>query len=1012
MIFCYRKKLIDKNGASLKPRRVALLLITTAIWLMCTGVSYGYIIINAPMTGSSSSGWVLGGNPNPAILTGGTIDPAGSGWLRLTDSEGNQTGYAYNTTTFDLSQGLLVQFDYATWGGSGADGYSVYLFDSGVSTFNIGAFGGSLGYAQKLSTSTCNPPTATVAGISGGYIGIGVDEYGNFAYGCEGRYLGNSLIANTVTLRGSVVGFGTPSGNIGQTTSTTSYPWIATSANNGSLWYNGTPRPSQTSANYRKVIIQISPAPNPTANVWIQFGYNTTPVQMINGALLPAISTSQSLMVGYAASTGGSTNYHEIRNLLVTNQGTSTAIDLGITKSVVDTTTSSTTTTAVGDTISYTITARNYGPNNITATGVGITDNVPTSITGVTWTCAVVAGSPTGTSCGAASGSGNVLSTTANLPYGGAVAYTVTGIVSAPTTSVISNTASLGIPGSVTDYNSSDDNATASIAVANLATSTKTVTDLTGSNYAAGDTLQYTITLKDNGGFATSGVSVADTIDTTNLTGQTITSCPAGATCSYSAGALSVTGISIPANGSVTIVYTATIVGTDTPGTTINNTATVTNPNGTVVTLVAPVVTVGGTVAGTGNKLLYLYSDTITTGHLNRAHAAVSATTFVEINANTAVSWALSPVLQSAVTITGGAGVTIPVQLYLSTNNTRTYALNPITLTCGATTLGTLTTGTAALTNGAAAALFTFNIPHTTTQTCASGSAITLSITNTNAAGAGHYVYVYPAPATGKYSNVNILSQNVINVGSIGFYSAAYPSAATITSVPPSGTVYIRATISDPFGSYDITGATITITNPSGTVQLSSTSMGTAVYDSGAASKIYQYAYTVPSGAALGNWSISVTATEGTEGTITNTGYASMMVAVPALTVLKSANKASVVPGNIITYTETITNTGAGITTGVVVTDSLSPYVQWGLNSYGTGVAFQFVDGSPASGLTLGTSVYSNNSGSTWIYAPVSAGGGAPAGYDGNVTNWSIPMNGTMNANGANFTINYQVRVK
>ena len=98
----------------------------------------------------------------------------------------------------------------------------------------------------------------------------------------------------------------------------------------------------------------------------------------------------------------------------------------------------------------------------------------------------------------------------------------------------------------------------------------------------AGDTLQYTITLNENGGLATSGVSVADTIDTTNLTGQTITSCPAGATCSYNAGALSVTGISIPANSSVKIVYTATIVGTDTPGTVINNTATITNPNGTV----------------------------------------------------------------------------------------------------------------------------------------------------------------------------------------------------------------------------------------------------------------------------------------------------------------------------------------------------------------------------------------------------------------------------------------------
>ncbi|MGD0279668.1 MAG: hypothetical protein ABSC11_10215, partial [Smithella sp.] len=388
MLVCYRKKLIRKTGASLNRRRVALFFVTVTIWLMCAGASYGYIIINAPMTGSSSAGWVLGGNPNSSLLTGnGTIDPVGSGWLRLTDNEGNQTGYAYNTTTFDLSQGLLIQFDYATWGGSGADGYSVYLFDAGVSTFNIGAFGGSLGYAQKTG----------IAGISGGYAGIGVDEYGNFSNPTEGRYLGPGADPNTVTVRGSVVGFG--GGAIGQTTSTTSYPWIATSANNGSLWYNGTTRPVQTSTDYRRVTIEISPAPNPVANVWVQFGYNTTPVQMITNAALPAITTSQLLMMGYAASTGGSTNYHEIRNLLVTNQGASTSIDLGITK------TASVTTATIGSPITYTVTARNYGPNNVTATGVGITDNVPTSITGVTWTCAVVAGSPSGTGCGAASGS-------------------------------------------------------------------------------------------------------------------------------------------------------------------------------------------------------------------------------------------------------------------------------------------------------------------------------------------------------------------------------------------------------------------------------------------------------------------------------------------------------------------------------------------------------------------------------------------------------------------------------
>ena len=273
-----------------------------------------------------------------------------------------------------------------------------------------------------------------------------------------------------MTIRGSVVGFG--GGAIGQTLNTTSYPWIATSANNGSLWYNGTPRPSQTGANYRKVRIQISPAPNPVVNVWIAFGYNSPLVYtpMITNQALPAISTSQQLMIGYAASTGGSTNYHEIRNLLVSNQATATAIDLAITKTFADITTGSTTTASAGDQIRYTVIASNTGPNNVTATGVGIQDNVPAAITGVTWTCAGSGGA----TCGAASGSGNNINTIASFPLNGYVTYTITGTVSVPAPSLLSNTASLVIPGSITDYNSANNNATSSIPVtSDLSTSTE-----------------------------------------------------------------------------------------------------------------------------------------------------------------------------------------------------------------------------------------------------------------------------------------------------------------------------------------------------------------------------------------------------------------------------------------------------------------------------------------------------------------------------------------------------------
>jgi uncharacterized repeat protein (TIGR01451 family)/fimbrial isopeptide formation D2 family protein len=735
---------------------------------------------------------------------------------------------------------------------------------------------------------------------------------------------------------------------------------------------------------------------------------------MINGALLPAISTSpaQSLMVGYAASTGGSTNYHEIRNLLVTNQGTSTSIDLGITN------TASVTTATIGSPITYTLTAVNYGPNNITATGVGITDNVPTNITGVTWTCAVVSGSPSGTSCGAASGSGNALNTTANLPYGGSVTYTITGTVSAPSPAQLTNTASLTIPGSVTDYNPNNNSATVVVPVnSNLSTSTKTVVDTTpAGNYAIGDVLQYTITLKESIGAGASGVSVSDTIDTTNLTGQTITSCPSGATCSYSAGVLSATGISIPANGSVTIVYTATISSSAIPGNTITNTATVTNPNGTGASAVAPVVTVTGTVAGTGTKFLYLYDGTSSpTWKLSRTIPTGLTGTQTLAKTGGSYTWVENPVLASNVTI----NASVPVTLYLASSSAQTRNVE-VHLACSSATGTYLSSGNVTETNMPMAVnaynftLTAANGTATLPMTCATGNSWQLTVINQSTGTGTRNVIVYPMSGTNN-SYVSLPSQNVINVNSIGLYSAAYPGGSIVSSVTTGNTVYIRVVVSDPFGSYDIVNLpTITIKNPSGTAIVTAAGMplkatGT---ETPSLTKIFEYPYIVPS-SPTGNWSISVNATEGTEGTVSDTGYASMPLVPPAaLTVLKSANKASVVPGDIITYTETITNTGAGTTTGVVVTDSLSPYVQWWLNSYGTGIAFQFVDGTPASGLTLGTPVYSNNRGSTWVYTPVSGGGGAPAGYDGNVTNWSIPMNGTMNANGANFTINYKVSVK
>lgn len=423
------RRLIDSRAC------IHALLGVTFLVLLQTGPAYA-LLVNEPMTGASAPNWIFGGNPNSAILTGtGAIDPVGDGWLRLTNNTGNQTGFAYYDVPFDLSQGAIIQFDYATWGGTGADGYSIFLFDAAATSFNVGAFGGSLGYAQKTG----------IPGLSGGYVGIGVDEYGNFANGQEGRCPtnGNGLSPNTVTIRGPMR---TGSDQI----TCPNYDWIATSPNSGSLWSNQGTRPSQTGPDYRKVMIRISPSPNPTISVWIQFGYNQPLTQMLSNVPIGA-NPPPLVKVGYAASTGGATNYHEIRNLTIDTIGSD--VDLAIAKSAPAAVSS-------GSTITYTVTARNYGPGAVN--GAQIVDTVPAEVTGVTWTCAASGGA----TCGASSGSGNNLATTAYLPLNGAATYTVTGTVSAvPAGGSLVNTATISPPTGVADFWSGNNSATTTTAV-------------------------------------------------------------------------------------------------------------------------------------------------------------------------------------------------------------------------------------------------------------------------------------------------------------------------------------------------------------------------------------------------------------------------------------------------------------------------------------------------------------------------------------------------------------------
>ncbi|WRH68814.1 MAG: DUF4347 domain-containing protein [Planktothrix sp. GU0601_MAG3] len=114
-------------------------------------------------------------NGIPGVPTGITPDTNGAGALRLTSANNSQSGFVIYNQPVSSSSGLTILFDYYSYGGATnqGDGLSFFLIDGSKSPSKAGAFGGSLGYAQNRSSNT--------DGIAGGYVGIGFDEFGNFA---------------------------------------------------------------------------------------------------------------------------------------------------------------------------------------------------------------------------------------------------------------------------------------------------------------------------------------------------------------------------------------------------------------------------------------------------------------------------------------------------------------------------------------------------------------------------------------------------------------------------------------------------------------------------------------------------------------------------------------------------------------------------------------------------------------------------------------------------------------
>lgn len=242
----------------------------------------------------------LGGT---AILTSGNGDTNGNGYLRLTTPANSQAGYAFNSSSFPSAKGISVSFEYYTYGGDGADGISFFLFDAAVAdaSFNIGSYGGGLGYTNVTSS-----------GLSRGYLAVGLDEYGNFSDAGAGGSGGTGRVVNSVTIRGA---YNDTGGNYYMLTT------VPVQTNYGfTIGGSGSTRPATGGSGYRKAFIDIVPhsgAIGYDITVKIQYDAVSAPVTVISNYYYNKAAPAD-LKFGFAASTGGSTNYHEIRNAGVT----------------------------------------------------------------------------------------------------------------------------------------------------------------------------------------------------------------------------------------------------------------------------------------------------------------------------------------------------------------------------------------------------------------------------------------------------------------------------------------------------------------------------------------------------------------------------------------------------------------------------------------------------------------------------------------------------------------------
>jgi uncharacterized repeat protein (TIGR01451 family) len=800
---------------------------------------------------------------NPLASCPSPNDAQGSGTLRLTPDSGSKVGGVFASTSLPTSQGLDATFNtfqYGTATPAGADGMAFVLAATDPSNpaipTTIGPTGGSLGYSAFSSAT----------GLPDGYLGIGLDTYGNYSSSSfEGSGCTNpSNIKNQMP--GQVVVRGPGNGLVGYCPVQSS----AATATSPALTLTATTRTAST--------IPVEVVINPTASTLTttsglsvpagDYDVTFTPIGGTKTNLVHALPTVPSglypsswvnssgipkqLVFGWAGSTGAVLDFHELNNAVVTSLAP-------VPNLAISQTSWAAATLSAGSPITYVINGSSSGATEnqpVTITETVPTGALPVSAYGTGWTCAAPVGQQIScTSTGSPFTSGTI---TVNAVATGSTLTSAT--VASGTTATISS--SDGSPASAT-------------ATAGTLPTAPTVTSISPTNGAAGGGNSATITGTNLSGATAVEIGTAAEFNAGKPTTLVLCSAPA-AGCFTITNSTTIAISSMPAHaaGSVTVKVVSTGIAGSTSYTYNTGPALVfpSPPSGEVGVSYSDLLTVTG---GTSP-----FTWTISSGSLPPGLSINSSTGAITGTPTTAGTFSFT------VKVTDSASLS-------ATEATSITIVPAPSLTFGTPPGGwTSTVYTDTLTATGGATPYTFSV--------SSGSLPTgLSL---SASG----VISGTPTATGTFSfTVKLVDANGQSTTKATSITIA-AGVSTNFAAPPSGVVGAAYfyTLTATGGTTPYTWSVNTGTLPPG-ITLSSAGVlsGTPT--------------------TAGSYTFSVNVIDANGG-IATTSITLVVTTAPVLTINSTASTSTTTPGSTVTYRITATNAGAVAISGATFTDSLS----------------------------------------------------------------------------------------